>query len=179
MKYLLSPHNDDAVLFATFTILRERPQVITVFDSFIQPARGYKNCYAEQRRGEDYRAVHNELGADISFWHFRDDSPDWDGIRSQLLPLNDGISLVYAPAVEVDGHEHHNKLGEMAKFVFGNLYRPYMTYTKAGKSIGVPVPYEPEWVLLKLKALACYESQIRLPSCMPHFIRSQEEYYQP
>jgi hypothetical protein len=56
-----------------------------------------------------------------------------------------------------------------------------MTYTvPAGKSKGVPVEYEAVWPLKKLKALACYESQIVTnPKMAVHFLREQFEYMQP
>lgn len=181
MKLFLSPHNDDAVLFGAFTILREKPLVVTVFDSYLQPTRGNKGCDYVTRRKED-EAAFRILGCDFRFMGMRDDRPDWDGVARHLQVadmLNGGVCTVYAPTIEGGGHEHHNRIGEIADQVFGDRVVHYMTYTKAGKSTGVLVPYEPEWVLLKLKAMACYESQIKLPSCMPHFTRGLEEYYQP
>ena len=32
VKLLIDPHGDDAVLFASFTVMRERPLVLVVFD---------------------------------------------------------------------------------------------------------------------------------------------------
>ena len=75
MKLLVSPHNDDSVLFAAFTLQRERPLVLTVFDSFAQVAGGHEGCDAMTRRSEDMRAVHDVLGCDIQFGGVRDDAP--------------------------------------------------------------------------------------------------------
>ena len=45
------------------------------------------------------------------------------------------------------------------------------------KSTGKPVVFDPEWPVLKLRALACYESQIALQECAQHFLSEQYEYY--
>ena len=46
----LAPHNDDETLFAAYTLMRYKPFVIIVTDSFIQPERGDTGCTAEIRR---------------------------------------------------------------------------------------------------------------------------------
>ena len=176
MKIFLDPHGDDAVLFASFTLLREKPLVVVVFDSYLQEQRGY-GITAAQRRAETEAAC-KILGVDVQFLGFRDDTPDWDGIVEALYGFEGCESPVFAPAVEFGGHDHHSMVGEIAEKVLPPV-RSYLTYTKSGKSTGgVPVPYEPEWALLKLRALACFESQIKLPSTAPHFLREQYEYYQ-
>ena len=77
---------------------------------------------------------------------------------------------MFAPAVEAGGHEQHNLVGELADKVFGGRVTHYMTYTNGrDRSRGVPVEFEPGWAALKLQALACYESQIRLASTGHHF----------
>lgn len=179
MKILLAPHQDDAVLFSTFTILRERPLVLNVLNSYVQPARGYQNCDAETRVLEELNAVSTVLGCEVGFMGYRDDSPEWDAIEQDLRIFSQyhGVTKVYAPQVQIGGHDHHNRVGVIAERVWGSQVTYYMTYTSRGKSIGAEVPYEPPWVALKLKALACYESQIALPNCVEHFLRPQHEYY--
>lgn len=180
MHIVLSPHHDDAVLFASFTVLRERALVINVLDSYVQPMRGYPNCDNDKRASED-RAAIGILGGQLQFLPFRDDHPDWDGIRNELIGLlrsNTQLEVVYAPYPEPLGHDHHNRLGEIAGEIFHGQIRYYLTYTKKGKSTGgVRVPYRSEWALRKLRALACYDSQISLENCTDHFLREQYEYY--
>src|SRR3982751_5072451 len=112
MKLFLSPHNDDAVLFGTFTLLREKPLVLTVLDSYIQVARGADWCDAATRRREDEEAVHDILGCSICFAGERDDAPDWNRIEDIFSGfegfLGQPLETIYAPAVEENGHEHHN-----------------------------------------------------------------------
>lgn len=172
MKLFLSPHNDDETLFGAFTLLRERPLVLIVFDGYLQAARG-TGITAEQRRNES-RAAMEILGCTVEFMGLRDDNPNVTPalIRAYVESLKP--TEIYAPAREESGHRQHN-LAADAVSGMPNV-RHYMTYTPAGKSTGVPVPYEPEWPLLKLKALACYESQIKLWSTKDHFLRDQYEY---
>ncbi len=178
LSVFLSPHHDDAVLFGSFTLIREHPLVVTVFDSYIQPSRGHKHCSTEARELEDHCAITEVLGCNLSFLGFRDDAPDWYGIENALYKLSPQPERVYAPAFEETGNEQHNKLAIVANRVFGESVRYYKTYTKFEKAKGVPVPFEPRWVALKLKAMACYESQISLSNCVDHFLREQYEYYQ-
>ena len=163
---VLSPHNDDAVLFGAFTILREKPLVLTILDSAKQG-----NAY--QRRTEDLEAM-TVLDAQIEFLGVSDANPDWALLERLLFDFGQP-EMVYAPCPEEGGNKDHNAIGEMAGRIFQNVTY-YMTYTKSGRSVGVPVPYEPEWVGLKLRALACYESQIGRRDNVDHFLRPQYEY---
>jgi hypothetical protein len=53
-----------------------------------------------------------------------------------------------------------------------------MTYTHDGRSESSNlVPFESEWIALKLRALLCYKSQILEPSTRDHFLYPQYEYY--
>lgn len=181
MKLLLSPHNDDAVLWTTFTILRERPHIAVILDSYVQVNRGHTDCTAEARRREDSTALVGVLDCrELTFLRFRDDRPDWEGIKAELQHLyqsRNDIDLVYAPLPEPNGHDHHNRIGDIARELWPGKVKFYCTYTNKGKTKGVVVPYQPEWVLLKLRALACYETQVRLDNCCEHFLRDQFEYY--
>lgn len=173
MTVFISPHNDDETLFGAFTLLREKPLVVVVLDSYVQAARGY-GITAEQRRVETRNAC-AVLGVGVDFWHVHDDQPDWRVIESSIRHY--AGAEVYAPAVEENGHDQHNRIGELARKHCPNLTQ-YMTYTRTGgKSKGKRVPYENEWIGRKMQALACYKSQIAHPSTAEHFIRDQFEYY--
>jgi LmbE family N-acetylglucosaminyl deacetylase len=174
-KILLSPHCDDETLFASLTILRESPLVIIVFDSHIQPRRGHSGCDAMTRRQETLAAM-SILGAEVQFLGFHDDETVDVAALTNALRQFGQPEMVYAPAVEEGGHVQHNLVGVMAREVFANVTH-YMTYTNRGKSAGEPVPYEPHWPALKLKALSCYGSQIALKDNVEHFLRNQHEYY--
>lgn len=188
MKLFLSPHNDDEALFGAFTIMRERAAVAIVFDSMIQEQRG-AGITAPDRRMETLEAMDILAGEDddgITEWEpdvrllgFSDAAPDPFAIEAAFRKFGQP-DMVYAPAVEVDGHPHHNLVGELAAKVFTNVTH-YMTYTKAGKSVGREVPIEDgAWIGRKLRALACYESQHRIDpriGCWPHFTRDLTEYY--
>jgi len=173
VKLFLSPHNDDAALFGSFTILRERPAVVTVFDSYIQEARG-TGVTARQRRQEDLAAM-QILGAPMQFLGISDRAPDAAELRRRLAEFGQP-EMVWAPQPEPNGHGHHNLVGEVAGGVFQNVTY-YMTYTTAGKSIGHRVAHPPKWAILKLCALACYGSQIGQANQVEHFLREQHEYY--
>ena len=148
----LSPHNDDAVLFGSFTIQRESPLVLTVFDSCKQLNN------TETRRKEDANAM-KILGAELCFLGLSDVDPDVSQIEGLLRKYFGKAELIYAPAIEDGGHPHHNIVGLAASRAFQNV-RHYMTYTRRGKSIGSPVPFTPDMALKKLQALSCYESRI-------------------
>lgn len=173
-RLFLAPHNDDETLFGAFTILRERPLVIVVFDSWNQWLRGHR-ITAEQRRTETLAAL-RILEAGAEFLGFKDSEPDPEAIAAALGRYGQP-EMVYAPAVEPDGNAQHNLVGEIAVRLFPKVTR-YMTYTAAGKSRGKSVPVEPGWAHKKLRALACYASQIELPDTRDHFLRDQYEYYQ-
>jgi hypothetical protein len=71
---------------------------------------------------------------------------------------------VYAPAVEEGGHDQHNLIGTLAADVFRERVQPYLTYRRGFMRTRSDneVPYTAEMVALKLRALACYRSQIAL-----------------
>ncbi len=165
MKLFLSPHHDDAVLFGAFTLLGARPKVLTILGSQRQP----------ERFDEDAAAC-EILGVKLEATGVVEELPNWDVVTGILRSYR-GVEVCYAPAFETDGHEHHNIVAGLADQVFPNVVH-YMTYTRAGKSTGRPVPYDPAWVALKLRAIACYESQIRQRNQVEHFLREQQEYYQ-
>lgn len=162
----ISPHSDDSVLFGAFTLMREKPLVLTVTSSFIQSNRG-ENITAEQRELEDIEAM-KILGCSIIFGQIRDDIISDDAIKN-LLARFANFDMIYAPAVQ-GGNPQHDLIGKVAQEVFPNLTQ-YSTYaqgewfTKGNKEI-IPTPEEER---LKAQALASYKSQIALPATAPHF----------
>lgn len=189
MKVFISPHNDDETLFGAFTLQRERPLVVVVFDGHIQGKRGLP-ITPWLRRLETLRAC-QELGVGVTFLGFRDDeeAPGSWYVRDRLVkmaldPISvriDEVEQFYLPAFETKGHNHHNYLsGVLEGGGFEARITHYLTYTEAGKSTsGKEVPIsDPGWITHKLKALACYKSQlIAATGCAPHFLRDQREYY--
>lgn len=163
----LAPHNDDETLFGAFTLARDKPIVINIL------------WCGHQRAHETLNAL-EILGCQGEQWRHADEAdPDWSLIETRLRLLADNTDgTVYAPAPEtVGGNQHHDALGRLAGKVFGRRVTYYATYTDKGKSDGTPVEMRPEWVGLKLRALACYPSQYEHPSHAPHFVRGLEEFY--
>ena len=186
-KLFVSPHNDDAVMFGFFTLEREKPTVLTVFDSYVQPSRGFAECDVMTRRLEDREAIRGVAGCALQFGAVRDDERE-PGIRPAVRAALErwaGVEEVWLPAVEVGGHWQHNLVGEVGGEVFeAARQHRYLTYTRDGKSTAstVPgvhrVPCTGAMIRKKLLALACYRTQIEIEGlgCWPHFVRSQEEY---
>jgi LmbE family N-acetylglucosaminyl deacetylase len=182
MKLFLSPHNDDEVLFGTFTILRENPEIVIVFDSHVQGQRtGQENW--RRRREESMRGL-QELSVPRVWPTFLGLS---DALPIETATLCDALrqygepEMVYAPAVEVDGHVQHNIVGFAANQVFPRVTH-YLTYTRIGKSRSENEvqPRNGDDIARKLRALACYSSQMEMEpklGCWPHFMRDLTEYY--
>lgn len=180
MKLFISPHTDDEALFGSFTLLREKPIIAIVFDGYVQEKRGAR-VNADQRRAETLAAMQIfGLSHHVRFLEFRDDDPTVTAaaIRRRIESMN--ASEIYAPAIEPGGHHQHNLVGQACEGL--PVAHRYLTYTPAGKSISaqeVPI-CDGSWIGLKLRALACYESQHALDprlGCWPHFLRDQREYY--
>jgi len=181
VKLFVSPHNDDAPLWGSFTLQCERPLVLTVFDSHIQPARGHTRCDAETRRQEDREAM-TFLGCAIEFSGVPDNEPDASiqhRVRAALSGWNP--SEVWLPAVETGGHDQHNLVGAVGLEIFsGTRIHRYLTYTRTGgkSTNGREIKPTGAMVLKKLQALTCYRTQLEIDAlgCWPHFIRDQNEY---
>lgn len=174
----LSPHPDDAVLFGCYTLLAERPDVVTVLWPDWQEKNGI-GIPAQVRLAEDCDAM-EVLGLSDQHeqWLYSESDPDWAGLARVLRYRR--YDRVYAPLPETAGHRHHNEIGTRAAEAFGDRVRFYLTYTKAGRSEdGREVkPVELAHVTLKLRALACYRSQIETAEagCTEHFVRGLREY---
>jgi LmbE family N-acetylglucosaminyl deacetylase len=184
-KLLISPHNDDETLWAAFTIQREKPEVLVVFDSYVQPSRGVGGCTFVARRRESVAAV-TILGSTVTFAGFRDDRDyPLPELANELRRHYSSPSEVWAPAYEPGGHDQHNLVAQAAELAYpGVQIHSYLTYTRTnGKSTsGIEVPPgSGEAIARKLRALACYRSQLQLDprlGCWPHFLRDQREYIQ-
>lgn len=168
---ILSPHHDDVALFTAFNAIRYRAHIVVVFRSMKQEADGITDGL---RVKEESQAA-GFLGCTVEFWPFPDVNPDWREVGQRIAALE--AEYLFAPAPEDEGgNEQHNIVGKMAFNRHSNVTE-YLTYTNAGKSTwGRPVEFEPAWVPMKLRALACHVSQASLPSCLPHFLREQTEY---
>ncbi len=207
MKIFLSPHTDDECIFGSFTVQREKPLVIVVFDSFVQVTRGAAYCDWETRREETQQAlsvlVEPEPMYDtatgtyfvpnpaVKFCGFRDDAPvpAWMIADTVQQLLADEVpEHIFAPAWEANGHDQHNEVATAASALVArwNDGKPpvlkqtrYLTYTRHnGKSrSGMPVPATPEMIRRKHLALACYKSQIENPMTREWFMKDLEEYY--
>lgn len=180
MDIFLSPHNDDETLFGAFTIMRHKPQVVVVYDGYLQGLRGAP-ITAERRRDET-RAALAEMNAPVPvFFGFSDACWDIDErtfvLMLEATPGYDKSSVIFAPAPEIDGHAQHTLVGNLAAKYSQNVVY-YMTYTRTGgKSTGQRVPTTADMICRKLRALACYRSQIELANTREHFLRDLNEYY--
>lgn len=157
----LAPHNDDEALFGAYTLMREKPLVIIVTDSFIQPERGEINCTAEIRRQETINAM-AIAGCPVVFLGIKDKELTEELLIERLKPFNPEV--VYAPAIH-GGNAHHDMVGRVARQLFPGRSRHYTTYTKldlytTGSTEIRPTEHEKA---LKTKMLNCYESQLALP----------------
>ncbi len=176
---LLQPHNDDAVLFASWLCLKHRPHVVTVLRSVVQEANGITH---EERMAEDVRAM-EILGCEFSQLAFGDDAtPDWERTANWIAAMDERMApldRVFAPWPEKGGHEHHNRVGELARDIFGDRVTFYTTYRVGGpRTVGTPSEPEPWMIPLKLRALACYESQM-LRGPRRFFMHALDEWTMP
>jgi LmbE family N-acetylglucosaminyl deacetylase len=156
---LFAPHQDDETLFAAFVCCRYRPRIFTVLRGFGQEHMGI--TYGE--REIETRSAAAILGCDHEQWLYPDTGPDWEQIENRIrkVAANTG-GLAFAPLAERGGHEQHNLVSEIVRAAFGSRARYYATYRYGGPktTTGTLVEPEPAWIIAKLRALACYRSQI-------------------
>lgn len=172
-----APHNDDEVLFGAFTLMREKPLVVIVTDSFIQPMRGDKGCDAFTRREETIAAC-ELLGVPVVFLGIMDRLLTEDALRLRLAGWEP--ERVYIPALQ-GGNPHHDIVNKVGLELFGrHRCEQYMTYSKTelyttGSWELTPTPQERD---LKNLVLECYTSQLNLASTRPHFdaVRNKSEW---
>ena len=111
-------------------------------------------------------------------WPMAADEPNWETAKEWLQAwasqslFATRIENVFAPAIETEGQEQHNAVGLLAQDVFGDRVTPYLTYAPRGErsryGVEVPPPTAHE-IAVKLRALACYGSQITNPHTRPWF----------
>jgi len=180
MHLAIIPHNDDDSLYLAYSLMREKPLVVVITDSHIQPERGDKGCSAEERREETIRAM-EILKCPVVFLGIKDTELTKENFTERIRPfVGLGFEKVYAPAIQ-GGNWQHDIIGKVAKELWPDCIC-YTTYTKEelwtkGKTEIIPTPEEIE---LKEKALWCYQSQINLPSTRPHFeaVLGKSEFYE-
>lgn len=170
---VISPHSDDACLFMSYTLIREKPLVLTVTSSFIQSNRG-DDITAQQRIQEDIEAM-KIVGCSIVFGGLRDDVLDEWGITNLLSKFNN-FDKIYIPAV-MGGNPQHDLIGQVALKLWPQAIK-YATYkSREWKSKGTKeiLPTKKD-LILKGKALDCYKSQINLASTRPHFDAARKDW---
>ena len=111
MNLLLSPHNDDEALFASYTVIRERPHVVVCH----RAAHGYGD--PDEREAESRAAV-EILGGTFE----QRDIPSDDNYLHSALVAMDRIwepARVWAPNMDTS-HADHALLACVALDVFGD-----------------------------------------------------------
>jgi len=167
MQLLISPHSDDATLFASYTILRNKPLVITVTHSTLQGDNG------NERIVEDYEAMRT-LGVPVCFLGIDEDKLTKAILREKLAPFitND---TVYIPEYELDGNPHHNLIHRVAKELFPNT-KEYKTYSGLeDRTVGKEIVPTLEELELKKKAMSYYKTQIENLNTA-HYFNATTEY---
>lgn len=166
-KLLVSPHSDDATLFSAYTILREKPIVITVTHATMQGGNGY------DRVMEDYKAM-KILGVPIMFLGIDEDKLNEDILIEKLLPFAIN-SEAWLPEEIEGGNPQHNLITKVLKKMFWRIHY-YKTYTGLeDRTIGEEVVPTPEELELKQRAMKCYISQ-RMNPMTAHYFNSDKEY---
>jgi LmbE family N-acetylglucosaminyl deacetylase len=173
----LAPHNDDESLFAAYTLMRVKPLVIIITDSYIQPGRGDSGCSMEERRKETIDAM-NLIGCPVLFMGIPDTELTKDVLCERLKGFDP--ETVYVPALQ-GGNPQHDLINKVALELFGkDKCEQYCTYTKTElyTTGGWEVAPTQQEIELKNKMLDCYQSQINLPSTAPHFeaVRNRSEW---
>lgn len=163
---LFSPHADDEVLWASFTILRYRPRVVLCFQS----ERDYGDPEVRERESREACAI---LGAH--------DVEQWDGgdLVEQMRQLDEREhpERVWAPDPDAS-HPEHVAVALAARQVFAGRLTTYHTYNALGKvRSSRQVCHEPHWTRDKLRALLRHESQMMHPRANKFFMGDLYEFY--
>jgi LmbE family N-acetylglucosaminyl deacetylase len=171
----LAPHNDDETLFGAFIVQQDQADVVVVLRSHYEATR-WPDAHFHVREAETDAAM-EILGRPWEQWTFSDLDPDWPEILRMFRERSDDYDVVYAPAVYTEGHPHHNAVGEAAYEAFGDRVLWYTTYSRTrGRETGTRVGPTAEQIVRKLRALACYRSQIAIGLMRPHFVGGLDEY---
>lgn len=176
--YFIAPHNDDESLFGAYTLMREKPTVIVVTDSYIQPERGDKGCTAEIRRQETIDAM-ALIGCPVVFLGIKDTELTEENLRARLRPFNPYAA--YIPALQ-GGNAQHDLVSIVCSSLWGEKCEHYCTYTKTELYTTGAIEIKPteEEMVIKDQMLICYKSQWELRSTLPHFqaVRRKSEWLQ-
>ncbi len=170
---LLAPHSDDETLFASFIVLRFNPDVVVCANDPDEAIRKLRVLETQRALG----ALGHNWEQKLRFWPYEEGKLDKDTVKGNLSthvagPIDPmfepraGYEFVFAPAVETNGHEEHNLVGEAALETFGPKQTlSYLTYTRTGgrSRDGREMPFLSEWVGAKLRALSEYKTQHALP----------------
>lgn len=150
VSLMFDPHGDDVPLFAAYSAMTDPTHVVVTHPEI---------------PNEEIRAAADILGYSVTI-----DSSNESRRRNLAIAVQPEI--VYAPAIHPEGHEHHNEIGQFAVDFYGrHKVQFYATYAPRGQRQRtdrqvVPMPWE---ILMKLQALACFESQIKQESTRPWF----------
>jgi GT2 family glycosyltransferase len=162
---LFSPHADDETLFAAFTILRHRPDVVICY--------GSSGDYGatDVRTAETREAMSVLGGGPVEQWAGGDLVARMRAYEARVKPAR-----VWAPHPNAS-HPDHRAVAAAALEVFGPRLQQYHTYDAGGKvRAGRPVEFDPAWVAQKHRALLRYESQIAHPRACQFFTWDLLEY---
>lgn len=179
---LLAAHHGDAELFACWTLLREKPEVLICC---------YPGHKTNARRVLETAAAMAPLGC---VWSpLVDEAPNWAALRKHLVRLSEMYERCYAPVPRFsqNGHdpaklpsfEHEvigrDKVGAFAAEAFKGRCIGYLTETRWGgkDTSGTEVEFEPHWPMLKLNAIACHKSQIMNPKKVDLYLGDLHEFY--
>lgn len=167
-KYFISPHSDD-IIFATYTILREKPIVVTVTHSTMQGDNGFERVL------EDYKAS-KILNVPIMFLGIDEDKLTKETLEEKLRLLSDDeYPEIWIPEYEEDGNPQHNTVNRVAKNIFPNI-KTYKTYSGLeDRTIGKEIIPTKEELEIKKRVMACYKTQIENP-LTNHYFNLTEEY---
>lgn len=177
-ELLISPHNDDEALFASYVCLAHRPKVITVLNGARK--RHYPTPAA---RVAESAAAMRVLGCEYEHLAFPiDDGPiDWPTITRRLRRQRDP-GRVWVPLPEPRGQQHHNRVAAIAHELWPGRLAYFATYTvdergwPTRSTVGYQAPAELGWPKVKEQALGCYRSQAEAAPTAMHFRQPLDEY---
>lgn len=161
---LLVPHADDETLFASHIVMKHHPDIALAYLPMPKSEQAIRLI-------EFQFAVRELDGRDVYLWlggyegHPIDLEPKLEELRGQY-------DHVYAPYPMSAGHTEHNLVGYTAAILWPPGSRTfYHTYTRMEGRVHRDNAFvlEPDMVLRKLRALACYKSQIEHPARRPWF----------